>query len=468
MSLNEDEAAAAESPEVHSAPQSLCAPSAEDAAMAAKWKPLIAALIIVALVLRIMAAILVERHVQNAGRAFLIEGDANGYWELAQKIATGQDYAIHQPPRYVLRMPGFPLLLAASIRIFGDNVFAARIVLAIVGTACCWLTYRLGSLVHMRRTGFWAAMFVTINPLHIGNSVLVLSESWFTFWMLLSLLALVKLVDRFSAPKKLPENADEAPAVPSLGPLVAQSCWAGILIGGAVLVRPGFLPWLALAACGVLFLLRRTVAIRSLSAGCMVAGCFVVLFPWAARNAAVTDHWVFTSLWSGPSLYDGWNPDATGASDMRFFDDEQVMAKQGLSEFEMNEHYKQRAFTFAKSNPGRVLELAAIKAGKFLSPTPNATKQAGWVIEAAFVAVWATLAVLAIAGLVSRQWDGVGFLVTVGPLLLFLLVHMVFVGSVRYRLPVEFPLSVMAAIGWRWLVLKRGGSAGNSSPTSPA
>ena len=439
-----------------------CVPN--DAAMAAKWKPLVLALIIVALVLRVMAAILVERHVQNAGRAFLIEGDANGYWALAQKIAAGQDYAIHEPPRHVLRMPGFPLLLAASIRAFDHSVFAARIVLAFVATACCWLTYRLGSVVHMRRSGFWAAMFVAVNPLHIGNSVLILSETWFTFWMLLSLLGLVKLIDRFSIPKAASENSAKKFALPSTWRLILESGLAGILIGGAVLVRPGFLPWLALAACSVLLLLRRTVAIRTLALSCLVAGCFVVLFPWAARNAAVTDHWVFTSLWSGPSLYDGWNPDATGASDMEFFDEESVMQKQGMSEFEMNEHYKQRAFDFAKANPDRVLELAAIKAKRLLSPVPNAVASASWGVKAACVAVWAVLFGFALVGFASRQCDGIGILVTVGPLLLFLLVHMVFVGSVRYRLPVEFPLSVLAAIGWRWLVLSRRKTPTNSQP----
>ena len=60
--------------------------------------------------------------VTEAGRTFLIEGDANGYWELAQHIAAGEDYAIFQPPRRVLRTPGFPLLLAASIKVCSEKV----------------------------------------------------------------------------------------------------------------------------------------------------------------------------------------------------------------------------------------------------------------------------------------------------------------------------------------------------------
>ena len=62
----------------------------------------------------------------------------------------------------------------------------------------------------------------------------------------------------------------------------------------------------------------------------------------------------------------------------------------------------------------------------------------------------------AVVGVIRRETGCVGSVVAIGPFVLFLLVHMVFVGSVRYRLPVEFPLSVMTAVGWRSLVLKRG------------
>jgi len=185
----------------------------------------------------------------------------------------------------------------------------------------------------------------------------------------------------------------------------------------------------------------------------LIVGCMAVLLPWAIRNHSVTGHWVLTSLWSGPSLYDGLNPQATGASDMQFFDDEKTLLR--MSEYEMNQHYKARAIEFARQNPGRALELAFKKAGLFLAPVPNFIKPAGWVPVAICAGLWLLMLVTVVAGIFSRQWDAAGLLVTLGPMLLFLLVHMVFVGSVRYRLPEEFPLAVLAAMGWRWLVLSR-------------
>ncbi|MEZ6063842.1 MAG: glycosyltransferase family 39 protein [Planctomycetaceae bacterium] len=420
--------------------------------MAAKWRPLVLAMLVIALLLRILAAIVIERHVQDAGRQFLIEGDSNGYWILAQKIAAGEDYEIYTPPRRVLRMPGFPLLLAGSIRLFGDRIFAARIVLAFVGTACCWLTYLLGTRLVMRRVGFWAALFVAVNPLHVGNSVIILSETWFTFWMLLSLLALTGLLQAgqegcsIVTGNALPHSL--------AGKTCAWRLWlrailVGGLIGAASLVRPGFLPWLAFCFLAVTILVRRSFPARVVIATGLLIGCGLAMLPWTLRNVAVTGHWVVTSLWSGPSLYDGLNPEATGASDMQFFDRENVLSK--MSEFEMNRHYKDRAVDFVKNHLGRAVELAFVKAVRFLNPVPNQLNS-NRVIQGLCIIWYVAFLLLLVGAVWSRLLDMEGWVVVLGPFLLFLLVHMVFVGSVRYRLPVEFPMSVQAACGLRWLL----------------
>ena len=67
--------------------------------VARKWKPLVLALLIVALLLRIIAAVAVQKHVQAEGRQFLIEGDAAGYWELGRCIAAGDPYSLHTTTR---------------------------------------------------------------------------------------------------------------------------------------------------------------------------------------------------------------------------------------------------------------------------------------------------------------------------------------------------------------------------------
>lgn len=419
--------------------------STDDARVTAQWRPLVLGVLLLALVLRLTAAVVIERHVQQAGRLFFVEGDANGYWDLGKAIASGDEYAIHRPPRRVLRVPGFPLLLAASIRVFGVDIFPARCVLAVIGTGCCWLTWLLGSRLVMQRVGFWAALLMAIHPLQVVNSVLILSENWFTFWMLASLLALVKLID---GPRGTPEETTSLNMA-----LLRRAGITGACLAAAVLVRPGYLPWLAVVAPTILCLMKHTWMTRLAVTATVLAVFGAVMLPWVVRNHQVTGHWVLTSLWSGPSLYDGLNPDADGGSDMQFIERDNVMAT--MSEYEMNRHYQQLAWQYARENPGRAISLAGRKLARFLQPVPNAL-QAGWVVWGLCGAVSIGFVLLCVEGIRSRLLDPVGLVVLIGPFLLFAAVHMVFVGSLRYRLPAEFPLAILAATGLRqWLPGRR-------------
>jgi 4-amino-4-deoxy-L-arabinose transferase-like glycosyltransferase len=390
----------------------------------------------VALIARIAAAMVLDQHVREAGRTFLIEGDANGYWELAQRLAAGEDYSIYTPPRRVLRMPGFPLLLAASIRVFGPSVLAATIVLSVVGTGCCWLTWLLARRVFGEATALVAFAVTAVSPLLIGSSVQVLSETWFAFWMLLCLLSLRPLVVTLN-----PANAAAGPSPGAVAAVIQ-----GLLTGLTVLVRPGWILWAGFSPLLILVARNDWSIQRRLKAGALVmAGCLLALLPWAWRNHAITGHWVFTSLWSGPSLYDGLNPTATGASDMQFVDSENVYST--MTEFDANEHYKQRAWDFVRSHPRRTMELAVAKAARFLSPTLNAAGYSGGLFSLVCLSwylVFVASMVVGARGLTTRWRE---LLLLAGPMLLFLPVHMVFVGSVRYRLPVEFPLAIIAAQG---------------------
>ena len=386
------------------------------------------AILLLALLLRVIAAIAIDRHVTESGRTFLIEGDANYYWELGQQIAAGEDYSIFQPPRRVLRTPGFPLLLAASIKVFGKSVFAASLVMAVVGTGCCWLTWLLARKLFDESTALLAMLLVAVSPLQIGSNVQILSEAWFTFGLLVCLLALARLL------RQVPAASDGRIAFAN-----------GILTGLTVLIRPGWLLWVGLSSLLVVLFGQMTIAKRILCAALICGGCFVALLPWAWRNHDVTGYWIFTSLWSGPSLYDGLHPDATGASDMSFFDQENVLST--MSEYEMNSHYKQRARDFVVSNPRRTIELAFLKAGRYLSPSLNAAGFSGGVFSVFCVIWYFTLTVLILTGALDLRHKLADVGLLAGPFLQFLLVHMVFVGSIRYRLPVEFPLSILAAHG---------------------
>jgi 4-amino-4-deoxy-L-arabinose transferase-like glycosyltransferase len=386
-------------------------------------------------------------------RAFLIEGDANGYWELGQKIAAGEEYAIYDPPRRVLRMPGFPALLAATIKLSDGSLLAARLALAAVGTAACALVYWLGCELFDRRTGLFAAAIAAFSPVLAGFSVLVLSETLFAAAMLASLVAMAVLV-------RVARHSVSGGSAPRAAPLRGHwlALLTGLLIGAANYARPSWL--LAAPLFALVYLLWSDDKKRAVLHGALIlAGLAIAIAPWALRNYLVTGHAVVTTLWVGPSLYDGLNPDATGDSDMQFFENDAVMRRLGLSEYEMDRYYREHAWEFVRENPGRTLELALIKLARFWKPWPNA-EQFNQPLVSAAVAVWfVPLVALAICGAWAARRQFWALALSAGPILYFTAIHLVFVSSLRYRLPAEYPLAVLAAAGFCHLLPRGSGPA---------
>lgn len=398
-------------------------------------------ILLLALLLRLGTAVAVQSYLDNvAQREFLIPGDANGYWELGQKLAHGEAFEIYQPPRRVMRMPGFPMLLAASIKIGGESLFFARCVLAVCGVVACGAVYWLGRVLLNERVGLIAALLAAVSPTFIGFSVEILSETPFAAALTLSLVALAML-----------RGANEWPVGTASRPLTwRRAAWAGVLIAIATYMRP---TWLLIAPLfGAWHVavewrqkgnLKRAI-IEAVLIGC---GCAALLAPWAIRNRQFADgHLIPTTLWVGPSLYDGLHPGATGDSDMQFFEDDRLMAN-GFSEYEMDREYRRRAWAYAAEYPGRAIELGIVKLTRYWSPTPNASQFQHWFLRLPIGLFCCVMLGFAVRGAWRWRSHGTLLLLTVGPVIYFAAIHCLFVGSVRYRLPAEYPLLVLSAAG---------------------
>lgn len=406
----------------------------------------------VALLVRLVAAVVIDRHVaRTPGRICLIEGDAAGYWELGRRIAHGEDYVVHDPPRRVLRMPGFPVVLAVSQLLFGDNLFAARCLLSLIGALTCGLVYRLGCEVTTDNVALLAGLATALSPPLIAFSPLLLSETTFAATLTANLLTLAWMAPQLGwletslrAPSTINAggNEDVVPSHPDIR--LSLSIIAGLTGAMATYMRPTWLPVVPIAAV-ILWLLNRCERRRLYEAIVMVTALVIGLSPWVIRNTVVTGHVVITTLWDGPSLYDGLHPGATGESEMTFFERDQLLNR--MSEYDMNKEYRQRAWAFAAENPGRTLTLAVSKGLRFWSPVPNAPQFADARLRWGLcLATWPLFVLALIGGWVKRR-DVITLALTAGPILFFGAVHLLFIGSIRYRLPAEYPLWILAAIG---------------------
>jgi hypothetical protein len=168
------------------------------------------------------------------------------------------------------------------------------------------------------------------------------------------------------------------------------------------------------------------------------------LAPWAVRNRMVLGEWVWTTTNNGITLYDGWHLDnTTGGSDQSFV---ARMPQLGLmNELERDSYLKQKAFEAIRERPVRAIRLAFSKAGRTWSPMP--LSQDGQTYRLAGLMYSVPLFALALVGLFFSDLPRSGKAFLLAPAAYLTLIHMLSVGSLRYRLPADPALAVLAAAG---------------------
>ena len=391
----------------------------------------LAVLLIVALALRLGAGVLWQTRM-GEGFAF---GDSQSYWSLARAIAFGEPYHYGPVDGSVFRTPGYPVLLAPIFVLGGENppIPWARSLGAVFGTLAVLGVWFLGRIVFDDTAGWIAGGIAAVYPGAIATSILVLSEAPFCPLMLANLVLWV-LAWRATSGRSA----------------AAWAIGAGAIGGAATLVRPSWLLFLPFAVLvGVAFDSGRK---RHLALGfAMSLGLIVVMTPWWVRNARLTGRFVPTALQVGASLYDGLNPEATGASDMAFVDRFVAEARQtpdveGVPlEVRLDRRMRDAALAWAASNPGRAAQLAGVKFLRMWNVWPNEASLSWWPVRLAIVSTYVPVMVLGVLGAVATIRRGWPYVLCWLPAVYFTLLHVVFVSSIRYRQPAMLGMIVLAA-----------------------
>jgi len=381
--------------------------------------------------------------------------DSESYWALAETIAEGRPYQMG-PDRQVFRTPGYPLLLAGLfIASNGEPpVLWARILNALLGTVAVGAVILLAHLLFNEKAALVAGVAAAVYPGAISTSTFVLSEAPFCPFMLLHL-ALWTLASKTSDVKRQ----------------AVLGAAGGVLAGIATLMRPSWLLFapfaIAVGLCVIPWLAERQFRRHVWVGGWMIVGLATTMMPWWIRNWQVTGGFVPTTLQVGESLYDGLSPEATGASDMVFVDrfrqqlrEEDAQRNTSVSDpasFEkrLDRRMRDEAVAWAKANPGQALWLAAVKFARIWNVWPNESS----LRQPAFCAVvtvgYLPILIFGMCGVwkyARRSWP---YLLCFLPAVYFTCLHMVFVGSIRYRQPAMLPLIVLAAgfvghLNWKW------------------
>lgn len=410
-------------------------------------------LLLAALAVRLGAAVWWQSRVP-VDRQFEF-GDSDGYWVLAQSIARGDPYAYGDPPRQLFRTPGYPLALAGMMLLVGTDapVTSARALGAMLGTLSVLGVYILSAQLFDRTTARVAALFATFYPGAIGVSVFVLSEALFCPLMAAQLVA---------------SAAAWKSASPRAAILFALA--AGALAGAATLARPSWLLFTPLSAIALLPGAALPITRRGLLLVALAAGMILAMAPWWIRNAKITGHFVPTTLQVGASLYDGWNPQADGSSNMKPIDafiadaEPRLPANPIEREYQLDSDLRAAAITWAQANPGRAANLAVVKLGRLWNVWPNEAEFRSWPMRLAVMAPYVPIMALALFGAWKFSGRGWPWQLCWLPAVYVSLLHMVFVSSIRYREPVMLPLMTLAAAALVSMIRKNSPSPAGRGP----
>ncbi|MGB9625462.1 MAG: hypothetical protein ACPMAQ_11425, partial [Phycisphaerae bacterium] len=228
-----------------------------------------------------------------------------------------------------------------------------------------------------------------------------------------------------------------------------QALITGVLFATAVYLRPSIAAFVPLWLVALVLVARPpAVAVRS---GLVVAATVILLLlPWAVRNRIILGEWVWLTTRSGISLYDGLGPRATGASDLAYT--KTMPNLKGLSETQWDAYFRRESWRIARDDPACVLALARAKFERMWSFVPN-EPGSRTPLKMAVSAAWMALVLATAMVGAFRIRRGRDILLLLLPAVYLTLLHMIYVGSVRYRVPAMPLIYVLSG----WAIARRRG-----------
>jgi 4-amino-4-deoxy-L-arabinose transferase-like glycosyltransferase len=310
-------------------------------------------------------------------------------------------------------MPLYPLLVALTGPGLGQ--LFADIALT---TALIWLVYSLTlTMFADRAAALMAALATAVYPFFIFYSALGLTEPLF----------IALTVGAFVAWYR------------------AQFWLAAVLIVLAILTRPTIdllAPILVLCFAAIVHRLSVARSLRHLAVYALVY--VALLSPWWLHNYASYGTFVRLNLGAGVMLHDGNRPgNRTGGPLL-----------EGLGEFDHVRDPVARdrllwdaAKRYIVENPGRFVENAGRKFMRFWRPWPYAQEYAGWSYLIVSAVSYVPVLILSLTYLALWGWRERRRIAPVLLLAFYLTaIHMILLGSLRYRLPIEPFMIVLAAV----------------------
>jgi 4-amino-4-deoxy-L-arabinose transferase-like glycosyltransferase len=229
-----------------------------------------------ALILRLIFTFFLYGADQANSQNFLNSIHSDGYYEIAYNLIHHKIFSFDSQPPIIpdsKRTPGYPLMIAASLYFF-NSLWLLAVLQIFAGSFLPVLGRKLSlEITGNKRVADIAGWLLVIEPVGIWLSVWQISETFFTLFLFLSTLLIIKFIKM-----NRPNNSV------SLGSNLIIG-WAGLLLGLATLIRPNtiYLPMVLIAAwCVYRLFLKEKMLVKKIVIFLFIF--ILTLSPWLYRN----------------------------------------------------------------------------------------------------------------------------------------------------------------------------------------
>ncbi len=360
--------------------------------------------------------------------------DSHRYVGVAENIAAGRGPIESQSVRCGTD-PGYPYVLAIG-RLGGFDTFSATMNWGRVANGLFGLFAVVAAMRLARRAGGIAAAIVAglimaVDPICLFFHGLVLTEVMFTCALLWAIEWLLCAIDTGR---------------------IEYGVLSGAFLGAAALTRSSAIvfPLLLLP----ILLLAGMPPHRGRLVVAWVAAIVMILLPTTIRNYRLLGSFVPVRTGMGATLLDSFGDWADGGTGMQRVKWPEFPAE--ADEVERDRICRETVFDWIGEHPRRSVELGLAKLRRTWSITLHAPGYQGGNFDRI---AWATVApvyLLAVIGAILLRRRTALLYALLAPAIFVTLIHCVFVGSVRYRVPAMPGLFVLAGTAIAAVIPGRG------------
>ncbi len=367
-------------------------------------------------------------------------GDASGYHTLAMNlIKYGQfAYEFNNPTAH--REPLYPIFLALIYKFFGENLLIVRIMQCFINLFSIYLIYLLSKKIFTENVAVFAVGISSIWPSFIYYTGTVLREIFFTFLLLIVMYLLYQNLQKTSILKQI--------FLGLIASLVALTNSIGVVIFVGIVIY---------------FLLLKKISFKNLFVVCL-SFLFIYSF-WVIRNYKVLHGFVLGSTNGGKTFWDGTDIipfEVRGLPEEVEFlrkTEDYLVGMNMKNEIEKDRFFYKKAIEYYKRNPSKILILSIKKFLKFWKVFPHkgriygANEKIIRLVSLVYIFIF-LLFLLGVYFLFKENLFNSSTFLLFLPIILFCIIYSIFWSQIRYRVPIEPYVIIVASYGLKKIVYK--------------